>query len=71
VGTGVMGGMLAATFLAIFFIPFFFRLLTERRVRETRTAAELHAEIAEGEKRSAALHAAAIAAVEGKGAPHG
>jgi len=71
VGTGVMGGMLAATFLAIFFIPFFFRLLTERRVRETRTAAELHAEVAEGEKRSAAMHAAAIAAVEGKGAPHG
>jgi HAE1 family hydrophobic/amphiphilic exporter-1/multidrug efflux pump len=71
VGTGVMGGMLAATFLAIFFIPFFFRLLTERRVRESRTAAELHAEVAEGERRSAALHAAAIAAVEGKGAPHG
>ncbi|MCC6609065.1 MAG: multidrug efflux RND transporter permease subunit [Burkholderiales bacterium] len=71
VGTGVMGGMLAATFLAIFFIPFFFRLLTERRVRETRTAAELHAEVVEGEKRSAALHAAAIAAAEGKGAPHG
>jgi multidrug efflux pump len=25
VGTGVMGGMLAATFLAIFFVPLFFR----------------------------------------------
>jgi len=70
-GTGVMGGMLAATFLAVFFIPFFFRLLVERRVRETRSAAELHAEVAEGERRSAELHAAAIAAVEGKGAPHG
>ncbi|MCL4801294.1 MAG: multidrug efflux RND transporter permease subunit [Burkholderiales bacterium] len=70
-GTGVMGGMLAATFLAIFFIPFFFRLLTERRVRERRTAEELHAEVVEGERRSAELHAAAIAAVEGKGAPHG
>jgi multidrug efflux pump len=70
VGTGVMGGMLAATFLAIFFIPFFFRLLVERRVRETRTAAELRAEVEEGERRSAALHAS-LAATEGKGAPHG
>ena len=66
-----MGGMLAATFLAIFFIPFFFRLIMERRVRETRTAAELHAEVSEGERRSAELHAATIAATEGKGAPHG
>ncbi len=70
VGTGVMGGMLAATFLAIFFIPFFFRLLAERRVREARSAAELHAEVEEGERRSAALHAATIAATEGKGASH-
>lgn len=31
VGTGVMGGMLAATFLAIFFLPFFFKLLMDRR----------------------------------------
>ena len=29
VGTGVIGGMLAATFLAIFFVPLFFRLLGE------------------------------------------
>ncbi len=29
VGTGVMGGMLAATFLAIFFIPLFFKLMTD------------------------------------------
>ncbi|MGB5261945.1 MAG: efflux RND transporter permease subunit, partial [Gammaproteobacteria bacterium] len=28
VGTGVIGGMLAATFLAIFFIPLFYRLVT-------------------------------------------
>ena len=27
VGTGVMGGMMAATFLAIFFVPLFFKLL--------------------------------------------
>jgi multidrug efflux pump len=28
VGTGVIGGMLAATFLAIFFVPLFYRLVT-------------------------------------------
>jgi multidrug efflux pump len=28
IGTGVIGGMLAATFLAIFFVPLFFRLVT-------------------------------------------
>lgn len=27
IGTGVMGGMLAATFLAIFFVPLFFVLV--------------------------------------------
>ncbi|MGE3171387.1 MAG: efflux RND transporter permease subunit [Planctomycetota bacterium] len=32
VGTGVMGGMLAATFLAIFFVPVFVRLLARQRV---------------------------------------
>ncbi|WP_020396964.1 efflux RND transporter permease subunit [Thiolinea disciformis] len=37
VGTGVTGGMLAATFLAIFFVPFFFKLLIDRRLR-TRPA---------------------------------
>ncbi len=41
IGTGVFGGMLAATFLAIFFVPFFFVLIgkitrrTERPVPET------------------------------------
>jgi hydrophobe/amphiphile efflux-1 (HAE1) family protein len=30
VGTGVIGGMLAATFLATFFVPLFFRLVTRR-----------------------------------------
>ena len=33
-GTGVMGGMLAATFLAIFFVPLFFKLITDRKLRE-------------------------------------
>jgi multidrug efflux pump len=28
IGTGVIGGMLAATFIAILFVPLFFRLLT-------------------------------------------
>jgi multidrug efflux pump len=28
IGTGVVGGMIAATFLAIFFVPMFFRLVT-------------------------------------------
>ncbi|MBV8659527.1 MAG: efflux RND transporter permease subunit, partial [Burkholderiales bacterium] len=30
VGTGVMGGMMAATFLAIFFVPLFYKLITDR-----------------------------------------
>src|SRR5439155_12844331 len=45
VGTGVMGGMIAATFLAIFFVPWFFRLIFERRISEPRSKEELHAEI--------------------------
>jgi multidrug efflux pump subunit AcrB len=31
VGTGVMGGMLAATFMAIFFVPLFFKLLDRKQ----------------------------------------
>jgi multidrug efflux pump len=31
IGTGVIGGMVAATFLAIFFIPMFFRLVTRAK----------------------------------------
>ncbi|MFZ3321499.1 MAG: multidrug efflux RND transporter permease subunit [Usitatibacter sp.] len=44
VGTGVMGGMLAATFLAIFFVPFFYKMIMERKLKEPRTSAELKAE---------------------------
>ena len=44
VGTGVMGGMLAATFLAIFFVPFFFKLITSRKFGEPRSSAELKEE---------------------------
>jgi multidrug efflux pump len=42
-GTPVIGGMLAATFIAIFFIPLFFRLIMKRS--ETQAAA-----VAAGEK---------------------
>ena len=45
VGTGVMGGMLAATFLAIFFVPLFFKLISDRRIAgERRPSSELRAE---------------------------
>ncbi len=40
IGTGVIGGMLVATFIAILFVPLFFSLLTRRRVG-TREAAML------------------------------
>ena len=41
IGTGVIGGMLAATFVAIFFIPLFYRLLS--RDRKTAGGSEGHA----------------------------
>ena len=46
VGTGVMGGMMAATFLAIFFVPTFFKWLMDRRLSEKRSAKEIHDEAA-------------------------
>jgi hypothetical protein len=45
-GTGVMGGMLAATFLAIFFVPTFFKLLTDRHLTEKRSSQEIKDEAA-------------------------
>jgi hydrophobe/amphiphile efflux-1 (HAE1) family protein len=45
VGTGVMGGMLAATFLAIFFVPMFFKLITDRHLTENRSTSQIRAEI--------------------------
>jgi hydrophobe/amphiphile efflux-1 (HAE1) family protein len=45
VGTGVMGGMIAATFLAIFFVPFFFKMISDRRLGEKRSTAEIREEI--------------------------
>jgi len=44
-GTGVMGGMLAATFLAVFFVPLFYRVITERRLIERRSRSELIGEV--------------------------
>jgi hypothetical protein len=43
-GTGVMGGMLAATFLAIFFVPMFFKLMTDRHLTEKRSTADIKKE---------------------------
>jgi multidrug efflux pump len=42
IGTGVIGGMLAATLLAILFVPLFFRLMTRERqpAKESAAAAE-------------------------------
>ncbi len=34
-GTGALGGMLAATFLAIFLVPLFFKLINDRRFKTT------------------------------------
>ncbi|KZN33238.1 transporter [Pseudoalteromonas luteoviolacea CPMOR-2] len=47
VGTGVMGGMMAATFLAVFFVPLFFYWLTTRKFTEKRSKQELAKEIAD------------------------
>jgi HAE1 family hydrophobic/amphiphilic exporter-1/multidrug efflux pump len=44
-GTGVMGGMLAATFLAIFFVPTFFKLFTDRHLTEKRSTQDIKDEI--------------------------
>jgi HAE1 family hydrophobic/amphiphilic exporter-1/multidrug efflux pump len=46
VGTGVVGGMLAATFLAIFFVPMFFKLFSDRHLTERRSTAEIKNEAA-------------------------
>ena len=68
VGTGVMGGMIAATFLAIFFIPLFFKLIVDRSWRESRSADEIRAEAAHARER--ALGAAGSGHVAHR-APHG
>ncbi|MEQ1882176.1 MAG: efflux RND transporter permease subunit, partial [Burkholderiales bacterium] len=45
VGPGVMGGMLSATFLAIFFIPMFFKLMTRGGLFEKRSTRQIREEI--------------------------
>ena len=47
VGTGVVGGMLAATFLAIFFVPMFFKLFSDRHLTERRSTAQIKDEAAQ------------------------
>jgi HAE1 family hydrophobic/amphiphilic exporter-1/multidrug efflux pump len=44
VGMGVMGGMLGATFLAIFFVPMFFKLFTDRHLTEKRSTDDIKKE---------------------------
>jgi len=44
-GTGVMGGMLAATFLAIFFIPWFYKLIVDRKLSDKRSTADIESEV--------------------------
>jgi HAE1 family hydrophobic/amphiphilic exporter-1/multidrug efflux pump len=46
VGTGVMGGMIAATLLAVFHVPLFFKVLYERSLKERRSHDELVGEVA-------------------------
>jgi multidrug efflux pump subunit AcrB len=53
VGTGVMGGMLAATFLAIFFVPLFFKLITGRRLMEPRSSRDILDEVQRERERAA------------------
>lgn len=61
VGTGVVGGMLAATFLAIFFVPLFFKLITARTLREPRSTEDILQE---------AEHARALAHRPAPAMPH-
>jgi hypothetical protein len=42
-----MGGMLAATFLAIFFVPLFFKLFTDRHLAEQRSTDAIKDEAAQ------------------------
>jgi len=48
VGTGVMGGMLAATFLAIFFVPLFYKIIAEWRIKEDKSDEAIRAEAEHG-----------------------
>lgn len=58
VGTGVMGGMIAATFLAVFFVPLFFYWLTDRKMSDKRSKQQITQEIAEHHERELAAEKA-------------
>lgn len=49
IGTGVIGGMLAATFIAMFFIPLFYRLVSRRDERKSGTEALEHGKMSKQE----------------------
>ncbi len=70
VGTGVMGGMLAATFLAIFFVPTFYKLITDRHLTEKRSTDEIREEIAQHKRLMESPPSGAPAAPPGKGGGH-
>ncbi|MEW6590872.1 MAG: multidrug efflux RND transporter permease subunit [Pseudomonadota bacterium] len=48
VGTGVVGGMLAATFLAVFFIPLFFHWVSDRRLKVDPAELDAHPHVPRG-----------------------
>jgi len=58
-GTGVMGGMLAVTFLAIFFIPWFYKVIVDRKLSDKRSTAEIEDEARH--HREASMRAAPMA----------
>lgn len=45
VGTGVLGGMIAATFLAVFFVPLFYRLIAEMTGSRNKTLPAIPAKL--------------------------
>lgn len=53
IGTGVIGGMLGATFIAIFFIPLFFLLIMRLSMKKSeKTALQAQPAVVEAEKQS-------------------
>ena len=64
IGTGVLGGMLAATFLAVFLVPLFFKLVNDWNFRSTPDDYKFLNKPAHGPK--SPIHHAA----EGEGAAH-
>jgi hypothetical protein len=62
--------MLSATFLAIFFIPLFFRIMTDGKLVEKRSTAELRDEVARHKAEAAARPAAGPPPVPRAGESH-